>query len=76
MSPSVLRTVIVDSDPQARAAIRQTVAAVPSLAIVGECADVAEAAVKAPSLRPDVMIVEVPIDPAQGDAGAAGAPAP
>ena len=73
MSPSVLRTVIVDSDPQARAAIRQTVAGVPSLAIVGECADVAEAAVKAPSLRPDVMIVEVPIDPAQGDAGSAAA---
>jgi len=73
MSPSVLRTVIVDSDPQARAAIRQTLAGVPSLAIVGECADVAEAAVKAPSLRPDVMIVEVPIDPAQGDAGSSAA---
>ena len=73
MSPSVLRTVIVDSDPHTRAAIRLTVAAVPSLAIVGEYADVAEAAVKAPSLRPDVMIVEVPCDSAQGDAGSAAA---
>ena len=73
MSPSVLRTVIVDSDPQVRAAMRHTVAAVPSLAVVGECVDAGEAAVKAPALRPDLMIVEVPIDPAQGEAGSTAA---
>jgi pilus assembly protein CpaE len=67
MAPSVLRTVIVDSDPEARAFIRRTLAAVPSIAIVGEYADATEAALKAASSRPDVMIVEVPIDPAQGD---------
>ena len=73
MSPSVLRAVIVDSDPELRAAIRQTLATVPSLAIVGEYDDATEAALKAPTSRPDVMIVEVPIDPARGDAWSAAA---
>ena len=71
MSPSVLRTVIVDSDREARASIRHTLAAVPSVAIVGEYDDATDAALKAPSSRPDVMIVEVPIDPARGDAWSA-----
>ena len=71
MSPSVLRTVIVDSDREARASIRHTLAAVPSIAIVGEYDDATDAALKAPSSRPDVMIVEVPIDPARGDAWSA-----
>lgn len=68
---SVLRTVIVDSDPDARASIRHTLAAVPSVSIVAEYADATEAALKAASGRPDVMIVEVPIDPAQGEAWSA-----
>jgi pilus assembly protein CpaE len=67
MSPSVLRTVIVDSDPEARAAIRRALGAVPAVALVGEYEDATEAALKAPGGRPDVMIVEVPADPAQGD---------
>jgi pilus assembly protein CpaE len=71
MSPSVLRTVIVDSDREARASIRHTLAAVPSVAIVGEYDDATDAALKAPSSRPDVMIVEVPIDSARGDAWSA-----
>src|SRR6266508_2145892 len=73
MSPSILRTVIVDSDPEVRASIRHTVAAVPSVAIVGEYADATDAALKAPTSRPDLMIVEVPIDPAKGDAWSAAA---
>jgi pilus assembly protein CpaE len=73
MSPSVLRTVIVDSDPQVRVFIRHTLATVPSVAIVGEYDDVNDAALKAPTGRPDVMIVEVPIDPARGDAWSAAA---
>jgi len=73
MSPSVLRTVIVDSDPEARAAIRRALAAVPSVALVGEYEDAAEAALKAPGGRPDVMIVEVPADPTRGDGWSAAA---
>jgi pilus assembly protein CpaE len=71
MSPSVLRVVIVDSDPEVRASIRRAVAAVPSVAIVGEYADAADAMQKAAMGQPDVMIVEVPIDPARGDAWSA-----
>ena len=73
MATSVLRTVIVDSDPTARAAIRHALATVPAIVIVGEHADVTDAALKAPASRPDVMIVEVPIDPAQGEAWSAAA---
>lgn len=73
MAASILRAVIVDSDPGARAAIRHTLAGVPAVTVVGEHADVTEAALKAPASRPDVMIVEVPIDPAQGDAWSAAA---
>ncbi len=68
-----LRTVIVDSDPGARASIRQALAAVPSVSIVGEHTDATDAALRAPSNRPDVMIVEVPIDPEQGEAWSAAA---
>jgi pilus assembly protein CpaE len=73
MSPSVLRAVIVDSDPEMRASIRHALAAIPAVAIVGEYDDVTDAALKAPAGRPDVMIVEVPIDPARGEASSAAA---
>ena len=73
MTQSVLRTVIVESDPNVSASIHQALAAVPSVAIVGEYADVAEAAAKAPSFRPDVIIAEVPVDPLKGDAWSAAA---
>jgi pilus assembly protein CpaE len=68
---ALLRTVIVDSDPETRASIRHTLAAMPSIALVGEYDDASEAALKAPNSRPDLMIVEVPIDPARGDAWSA-----
>jgi pilus assembly protein CpaE len=73
MSPSVLRTVIVDSDPQVRASIRQMLAAMPSVTVVGEYGDVSEAALKAPGGRPDLMIVEVPVETERGDAWSATA---
>jgi DNA-binding NarL/FixJ family response regulator len=73
MASSVLRTVIVDSDPQVRASIRHTLATAPSLAIVGEYDDLNEAALKAPGGRPDLMIVEVPVDTARGEAWSAAA---
>src|SRR5688572_6627944 len=73
MATSLLLTFVVDSDPEVRAAIRQTLTAMPSVALVGEYGDVTEAALKAPATRPDVMIVEVPLDPAQGEAWSAAA---
>jgi pilus assembly protein CpaE len=60
MSPSALRAVVVDSDPEIRAALRRLLGAMPSVAIVGEYDDAADAAVAAPASRPDVVIVEVP----------------
>jgi len=66
-SAPTLRAVIVDSDPEARASIRHTLAAVSSIAVVGEHDDATEASLTAPGSRPDVMIVEVPIDPARGE---------
>jgi pilus assembly protein CpaE len=71
MAPSVLRAVIVDSDLEARAAIKRTLAALPSVTLIGEYDDVTDAALKAPASRPDVMIVEVPGDPAPGESAAA-----
>src|ERR1044071_1634643 len=68
MSGVTLRTVIVDPDPAARAAVRQALAAMPSIALVAEYDDADEAALKAPSNRPDVMIVHVPVDAPHGDA--------
>lgn len=69
---SVLRTIIVDADPAARATMRRTLATVPGVAIIDEYADATEAALRAAVARPDVMIVEVPVD-AEGDPGAAAA---
>lgn len=72
-SASVLRIIIVDSDPQARAEIRQAAAAVPSVAVVAEYDDVTEATTKGPGARPDVMIVEVPGNATPGDAASGAA---
>jgi pilus assembly protein CpaE len=71
MSASTLRTVIVDSDPEARASIRNALAAVSSFALVGEYGDATEAALKASSSRPDLMIVEIPTAGDRADAGPA-----
>ena len=73
MSSSILRALIVDSDPETRTSIRHMLASVPSVTIVGEYDNATEAALKAPSSRPDLMIVQVPIDPAGGDAWSAAA---
>jgi pilus assembly protein CpaE len=69
MSPSVLRAVVVDSDGETRAGIRRVLSAMPAVAVIGEYRDAAEAAVGAPSSRPDIVIVEVRDERAQGDAG-------
>src|SRR5262249_10923022 len=62
MSPSTLRVGVVDSEPDARAATRRVLSAMPSVAIVGEYGDVAEAAQKAPAARPDILIIEVTVN--------------
>ena len=68
-----LRTVIVDSDAAARAAIRHALASLPSVTIVGEYADTTEAVHRAGPARPEVIIVEVQVDAAQGDGSSVAA---
>ena len=54
-----LKTVIVDSDPESRAALRRALASIPSVAVVSEFGDVAECLRVAPAHHPDVVILEV-----------------
>ena len=54
-----LRTILVDSDPDSRASLRQMLALTSSL-VVGEFSQLSEALVGAPPCRPDVLIVEIP----------------
>jgi pilus assembly protein CpaE len=62
MSASVFRAVVVDSDPDTRAAVRRVLGGLPGVAVVGEYSHAGEAALQAPASRPDVMIVEVSVD--------------
>jgi DNA-binding NarL/FixJ family response regulator len=54
-----LKTVIVDSDAEARAALRRALASIPSVVVVSEFAGVAECLRVAPAHDPDVVILEV-----------------
>jgi pilus assembly protein CpaE len=54
-----LKTVIVDSDPESRAALRRALASIPSVVVVSEFGDVAECLRVAPAHDPDVVILEV-----------------
>jgi len=56
---AVLRTIIVDSEPESRARLRRILAATPSVAIVGEFAGPLEVLREAWARRPDVLVVEV-----------------
>lgn len=57
---SVLRTVVFDSDPESRAAVRRMLATGNTSAIVGEFADLGDAAMaEAEARRPDVLVVEL-----------------
>lgn len=56
---SILKTVIVDSDAEARAAIRHVLGQLQSVVVVAEYADAAEALRRAGAQRPDVVIVEI-----------------
>jgi pilus assembly protein CpaE len=59
MASSALRAVLVDSDAGARAATRRLLVDIPSVTLVGDYSDLAEALVHAPATRPDLLVVEV-----------------
>lgn len=56
---SLLRTVIIDSDEQSRAAIRRMLAGIQSIVLVAEYADISQALVTASAHRADAVLVEV-----------------
>ena len=62
----MLRTVIIDSDPESRALLRKTLATTPSVVVVSECAETRPAAGDLPARRPDLVIVEIPGGSAAG----------
>jgi pilus assembly protein CpaE len=57
---SVLRTVLVDSDPESLATLRRVLAATPATVVVGEFPDVDQALLEGPARNPDLLIVEIP----------------
>ena len=59
----MLRTVIIDSDPESRGLLRKTLATTPSVVVVSEYAETRQAAGDLPARRPDLVIVEVPTPP-------------
>jgi pilus assembly protein CpaE len=71
MNP-LLRTIIIDSDEDSRAGLRHILAGTQSV-IVGEFRDVPEALRTAPAYRPDVVIVEVPLEQGRNGDGASSA---
>jgi pilus assembly protein CpaE len=62
----MLRTVIIDSDPESRALLRKTLATTPSVVVVSEYAEIRQAAGDLPGRRPDLVVVELPGDAAGG----------
>jgi pilus assembly protein CpaE len=56
---SLLRTVIIDSDEQSRAAIRRMLAGIQSIVLVAEYADISQALLTASAHRADAVLVEV-----------------
>src|SRR5207247_5216644 len=51
----LLRTIVLDSDPDSRASIRRALAGVPFVIVVAEFSDLRDAVLPAPALRPDVL---------------------
>lgn len=56
----MLRTIIVDSDGESRAALRRILGATPSVVLVGEYVDPQRALLEAPERHPDILILELP----------------
>jgi len=59
---SLLRTVIIDSDEQARATIRRILTGIQSIVVVAEYPDVSQALLTAPAHRADAVLVEISDD--------------
>ena len=56
---SVLRTILVDSDPESITTLRRVLAGSQAAVIVGEFPDVAQALLEGPTRNPDLLIVEI-----------------
>lgn len=69
MTP-LLRTIIIDSDEDSRGSLQHILAGTPSV-IVGEFHNIPEALRTAPAYRPDVVIVEIPLEQGRNGDGAA-----
>jgi pilus assembly protein CpaE len=65
MATTALRTVLVDSDADARTATRRLLMEVPTVTLVGEYSDLQEALLYAPATRADLLVVEVDADESQ-----------
>jgi DNA-binding NarL/FixJ family response regulator len=61
------RTLIVDSDAESRANLRQILGGIPSAAVIGEISNLSEALVEAPACHPDVLMVEIPSEDGRKD---------
>jgi pilus assembly protein CpaE len=57
---SVLRTLLVDDDPESLTTLRRVLAGSPATIIVGEFPDVGQALVEGPARHPDLLILEIP----------------
>jgi len=67
----MLRAIIVESDAEARTAIRRMLGSHPAVVVVDEFPTLAEAISGGPGRHPDLVIAEIPYDPAAADAGRA-----
>ena len=68
----LLRTIIIDSDDDSRVSLRHILAGTPSV-VVGEFRNMPEALRTAPAYRPDVVIVEIPLEQGRNGDGASSA---
>jgi pilus assembly protein CpaE len=66
---ALLRTIIIDSDEDSRTSLQHILAGTPSV-IVGEFRNIPEALRTAPAYRPDVIIVEIPLEQGRNGDGA------
>lgn len=71
MTP-LLRTIIIDSEEDSRASLQQMLGDTLSV-IVGEFRNIPEALRTAPAYRPDVLIVEIPLEEGRNGNGASAA---
>ncbi len=63
----MLRTVVVDSDPEARASLRRLLAVNPAVVVVGEFTALAASLTEIADCRPELVIAEVPFDQRTND---------